>query len=119
MPRLRPFGLLIVAIAVALPPVLALNVLGVPARQLLTPAGITNAVKQFWHIVGPGGELHPAYFLEHKGHLVIEGLLAVTILYMLLQHSFKPKPHSEAPLTDKVRVSTHDQLVHASKIAFP
>ena len=65
-------------------------------------AQIIEAITSFWELVGPGGKLHPAYFLEHKGHLVIEGLLLVLILYLFLQHSFKPRPHSEEPLTDKV-----------------
>mmetsp|Transcript_35360 Transcript_35360/g.89524 ORF Transcript_35360/g.89524 Transcript_35360/m.89524 type:complete len:520 (-) Transcript_35360:455-2014(-) len=90
-----------IAVAAVLPPVLAATVLGVPAHLLLTPQGIANAAREFWRIVGPGGQLHPAYFLEHKGHLVIEGLLAVIIMYLFLQHSFKPKARSEEPLTEK------------------
>jgi hypothetical protein len=32
----------------------------------------------------------------------VEGLLLVIILYLFLQSTFKPKPRSEEPLTDKV-----------------
>lgn len=67
---------------------------------------VAHYARDFWVLFGPGGQLHPAYFLEHKGHLVIEGLLCVVILYMVLQHSFKPRPHSEDALTDKVRIET-------------
>ena len=66
---------------------------------------VAHYARDFWILFGPGGQLHPAYFLEHKGHLVVEGLLCVVILYMVLQHSFKPRPHSESPLTDKVRIN--------------
>lgn len=61
-------------------------------------------------VFGPGGKLHPQYFLEHKGHLVIEALLLATILYLFLQHSFKPRPKAEAPLTDKVRKRERKEL---------
>eukprot|EP00201_Polytomella_parva_P010152 CAMPEP_0175049906 /NCGR_PEP_ID=MMETSP0052_2-20121109/6975_1 /TAXON_ID=51329 ORGANISM="Polytomella parva, Strain SAG 63-3" /NCGR_SAMPLE_ID=MMETSP0052_2 /ASSEMBLY_ACC=CAM_ASM_000194 /LENGTH=604 /DNA_ID=CAMNT_0016314073 /DNA_START=195 /DNA_END=2009 /DNA_ORIENTATION=- len=57
--------------------------------------------KIFWDIVGPGGKLHPAYFLEHKGHLAIEGILLLLIIYLILQHSYKISPSTERPLTDK------------------
>jgi serine palmitoyltransferase len=62
-----------------------------------------SGARRFWDVVGPGGKLHPAYFLEHKGHLVVEGLLILIIGYLFLQHSFKPHPKSEEPLTEKVR----------------
>jgi hypothetical protein len=67
---------------------------------------IVAAAKEFWSIIGPGGRLHPAYFLEHKGHLIIEGLLIAVILLLSLQRAFKPKSKAkaEAPLTDKVRL---------------
>ena len=65
--------------------------------------GLVGAAHQFWAIFGPGGKLHPAYFLEHKGHLFVEGLLLVIIGYLFVQQAFKPKPHSEEPLSEKVR----------------
>lgn len=100
----RPAHFLIgmASIVAIIPPALAATVLGVPVNLLLTPQGIGDVVREFWRIVGPGGQLHPAYFLEHKGHLVVEGLLAVIIIYLFLQHSFKPKARSEEPLTEKV-----------------
>ncbi|KAG2495338.1 hypothetical protein HYH03_006608 [Edaphochlamys debaryana] len=72
-----------------------------PPPSLFTPAGLVRAFWKFWDIVGPGGKLHPAYFLEHKGHLVIEGILVLLILYLALQHSFKVHPRAEDPLTEK------------------
>lgn len=57
--------------------------------------------REFWVIFGPGGKLHPGYFLEHKGHLLVEGLLVVVIAFLFLQSAFKPSPNAEEPLTDK------------------
>ncbi|KAF6262798.1 pyridoxal phosphate-dependent transferase [Scenedesmus sp. NREL 46B-D3] len=57
---------------------------------------------EFWEIIGPGGRLHPGWFLEHKGHIVIEGLLMVIIAVMLLQSRFYPRTtEDEDALTDK------------------
>lgn len=61
---------------------------------------------EFWEIIGPGGRLHPGWFLEHKGHIVIEGLLMVIIAVMLLQSRFYPRAtEDEDALTDKVCIS--------------
>lgn len=58
---------------------------------------------EFWEIFGPGGRLHPGWFLEHKGHLVIEGLLMIIIAVMLLQSRFYPRTtDDDDALTDKV-----------------
>lgn len=58
---------------------------------------------QVWSIIGPGGRLHPSWFLEHKGHLVLEGLLIVVIAVMLLQSRFNPKAtEDDDGLTEKV-----------------
>lgn len=63
-----------------------------------------NGARTFWDIFGPGGRLHPGWFLEHKGHLVIEGVLVIVIFSLLLQQSFKPKQdQEEEPLTEQVR----------------
>lgn len=70
--------------------------------DLLSVDGLKQAAQEFWGIIGPGGKLHPAYFLDHKGHLVIEGLLVLLIVYLALQQAFQVKPQAEAPLTDKV-----------------
>lgn len=60
-------------------------------------------VQEAWAIIGPGGRLHPGWFLEHKGHLVVEGLLIVIIAVMLLQSRFSPKAtEDEEGLTEKV-----------------
>lgn len=64
--------------------------------------GVLAAARTFWDIFGPGGKLHPAYFLEHRGHLVVEGCLLLIIGWLFLQAAFKPKPRSEEPLTEKV-----------------
>ena len=67
---------------------------------------VVTAARDFWILFGPGGKTHPGWFLEHQGHLVIEGVLVVIILYLFLQHSFKPRSRSEQDqLTEKVRGS--------------
>ena len=75
------------------------------AQELLEyakPSYALVAIKEFWDFVGPGGRLHPAYFIEHKGHLVIEGLLIVLIFLLFAQGRFKPKTKAEEPLTERV-----------------
>ena len=68
-----------------------------------TWAGLKAGLQEVWAIIGPGGKLHPGWFLEHKGHLVIEGLLIVIIAVMLLQSRFSPKAtEEEEGLTEKV-----------------
>lgn len=74
-----------------------------PWSELLTAHGALAFARDFWAVIGPGGKWHPAYFLEHKGHLVIEGLLLAVILYLILQQSYKVQRKAEAPLTEKVR----------------
>ena len=65
---------------------------------------VVTAARDFWILFGPGGKTHPGWFLEHQGHLVIEGVLVVIILYLFLQHSFKPRPRNDGDqLTEKVR----------------
>ena len=46
------------------------------------------AAADAWDVVRPGGRLHPAAFLAHKGHLALEALLALTLAYLL---TTKPK----------------------------
>ncbi|KAL6753741.1 pyridoxal phosphate-dependent transferase [Haematococcus lacustris] len=62
---------------------------------------LAHAARDFWAFIGPGGTLHPAYFLEHKGHIVVEALLLAIICYLFLQHSFKPRAKSEDSLTER------------------
>eukprot|EP00775_Hariotina_reticulata_P007301 gene7301-7514_t len=57
--------------------------------------GFRAVLVEFWEIIGPGGKLHPGWFLEHKGHLVIEGMLMVIIAVMLLQSRFYPNRAKE------------------------
>jgi serine palmitoyltransferase len=80
----------------------ARELLSTPLSQLFTWDGLSHAAAQFWAVVGPGGELHPTYFLEHKGHLVVEGVLLAVIAYLFLQTAFQPSKPSEEQLTDKV-----------------
>ncbi|GFR42080.1 hypothetical protein Agub_g2876, partial [Astrephomene gubernaculifera] len=108
MPRRRVLAGL--ALALFLPLLLAILLAVVDAAEpvpadvppaIFTVKGLVHAFRAFWDIVGPGGKLHPAYFLEHKGHLVIEGILIALIVYLALQHSFKVHRRAEDPLTDK------------------
>ena len=62
-----------------------------------------SLLTRFWDWIGPGGETHPKWFLDHHGHWAVEGVLLACILFLFLQSSFKPKPKAEAPLTEKVR----------------
>jgi hypothetical protein len=70
--------------------------------------GFKAVLIEFWEIIGPGGKLHPGWFLEHKGHLVIEGLLMVIIAVMLLQSRFYPNraKEDEDALTEQVGGAT-------------
>lgn len=63
---------------------------------------VQSVFREFWDLVGPGGKLHPATFLEHKGHLFIEGFLLILLGYMFLQQTYKPNKTQEAQLSDKV-----------------
>lgn len=53
-----------------------------------------------WDLVAPGGKMHPAKFLEHEGHLFVEILLMIAILYLLFYPKTKPK--DKDTLTEKV-----------------
>lgn len=60
----------------------------------------------------PGGRLHPTYFLEHKGHLVIEAVCLLVIAYL----SLHPRaPHrsrkQEAPLTEQARLGARPRAL--------
>lgn len=63
---------------------------------------VTQAVRDFWDLLKPGGKLHPTYIIEHQGHLVFEVVLSVVIAYLLFQRSYKPSAKQEKPLTEKV-----------------
>lgn len=60
---------------------------------------VADGLRAFWDIFGPGGKLHPGWFLEHKGHLVIEGLLIVVITILFMQ---RPQAQEEEELTERV-----------------
>lgn len=60
-----------------------------------------DLVVELWELFKPGGTLHPASFLEHQGHIVLEAALVLMILYLYLQSSFKPRSKQNEPLTEK------------------
>ena len=67
----------------------------------------------------PGGRLHPTYFLEHKGHLVVEAVFLAVIAYLTLH----PRaPHrsrkQETPLTEKARTHRCSTASAAMLLAF-
>lgn len=74
-----------------------------PQVQRLSPAAVQvhEAVVDGWALIAPGGKLHPASFIEHKGHFVLEGCLLVVISYLLIQGSFKPRSKEAQPLSEK------------------
>ena len=74
-----------------------------PSSLSLCWEGSQNQLKkilgEFWSNVRPGGRLHPAWFFEAKGHLLVELLLFAVILFLLTRKSFKPS--KQKPLTKK------------------
>lgn len=71
--------------------------------------------RSFWQWIGPGGQLHPQVFLErYHGHIVIESLLAVVIIYLFFQRSFKWSSKKPKPLTEEVR-----KLCAATRTSLP
>lgn len=69
----------------------------VPQLQIIYQAG-----QDAWALLRPGGAWHPAGFIEHRGHLVLEGSLLVVILYLLVQSSSKPsRRKARQALTEK------------------
>ena len=77
---------------------LLLHVQALPAIQ----KGL-HLVREGWDLVKPGGALHPAEFIQHKGHLVLEGIILVIIIYFMAQRSSKPvgKRAWDRPLTER------------------
>lgn len=68
------------------------------------PQSLVSLITRFWEIFGPGGRFHPESFIESKGHLVVEGLLVLVILYLFLQKSFNPsfQKQLQTELTEQV-----------------
>lgn len=58
-------------------------------------------LRDLWDLIGPGGKLHPASFLEHKGHLIVEILLLCVILYLIWMPKSDPYTKQQA-LTEQV-----------------
>ncbi|CAD7696398.1 unnamed protein product [Ostreobium quekettii] len=56
---------------------------------------------ELWELIAPGGKLHPAGFLEHKGHLVVEALLVLLIAYLVWQPRSSPSKKADERLTEK------------------
>ena len=67
-------------------------------------SNLHESVLDVWELVRPGGQFHPSSFIEHKGHLLVEGLLVAVIIYLLFQSSYKPskRMQKEKPLTEQV-----------------
>jgi hypothetical protein len=63
-----------------------------------------EALREFWVTFGPGGRLHPGYFLEHHYHYLVEAFLLLGIFYLLTQRRTSVKPSADA-LTEKVRAT--------------
>ena len=64
---------------------------------------VVNSCTHAWEVIGPGGQLHPELFIQSNGHLLLEGLLAVVIGYLLLQRSYKPSSATkDAELSEQV-----------------
>ena len=59
------------------------------------PRHVVSLISRFWDVFKPGGQFHPEFFIEHKGHLVLEGLLIAVISYLFLQKSFNPKAQKQ------------------------
>lgn len=77
------------------------------ARQAAPQLGAVHAAAvDAWALLAPGGVWHPAAFIEHKGHLVVEASLLVVISFLLLQGTFRPSKDEEGPLTEQVRCCT-------------
>lgn len=73
-----------------------------PARQESPHlAALHGAAVDGWALVAPGGRWHPTAFIEHKGHLVVEGFLLLVISYLLLQGTLVPGAQEETALTEK------------------
>lgn len=53
-------------------------------------------------MIRPGGRLHPAAFLAHGGHVVVEALLALALAALLTRGRARPRGRkdNDAPLTD-------------------
>lgn len=77
----------------------------VPAARQAAPqlGAVHTAAVEAWALLAPGGTWHPATFIEHKGHLVVEASLLVVISFLLLQGTFRPSKDEEEPLTERVR----------------
>jgi len=68
----------------------------------LSPGAVADAARLVWDIIGPGGRLHPGWFLEHKGHLVVEGALLVIIVALFMQRPQPSASEQQDELTEKV-----------------
>lgn len=63
--------------------------------------GVLGWIYNLWMLIAPGGKLHPAAFLENRGHLVVESVLVAVIVYLLWQPRTKPT-EGGAALSEKV-----------------
>ncbi len=86
------------------------------------PHSAVSLITRFWDIFGPGGKFHPTAFIESKGHLVLEGLLVLVILYLFLQKSFNPsfQKQLQTELTEQASAQlTFTDPLHNGKKTMP
>ena len=87
-----------------------------PETLSAVPQTVVSLITRFWEIFGPGGRFHPESFIESKGHLVVEGLLVLVILYLFLQKSFNPsfQKQLQTELTEQVSSNSQAYRGHLS-----
>ena len=78
------------------------------------PQSVVSLITRFWEIFGPGGRFHPETFIESKGHLVLEGVLVLVILYLFLQKSFNPSFQKQLQ-TELTEQASSRSAAHQSK----
>jgi serine palmitoyltransferase len=61
---------------------------------------LVSHVELGWQYIKPGGTWHPAGFIEHKGHLVLEALLILIIVRFMLQGSSSGENNEKNKLTE-------------------
>ena len=62
--------------------------------------GLVSNVELGWQYIKPGGTWHPAGFIEHKGHLVLEAVLILIIVRFMLQGSSSGEKNEKDTLTE-------------------
>ena len=70
---------------------------------------VQMAAHEVWLAVRPGGRLHPAFFFEAKGHLGVELVLVVTIVFLLTRKPSKPNSGRGKPLSKQEQQELVDE----------